>query len=163
MNKPAFLSLLAAAPFFTPLAAHAQFGGPNAKIATAAAAAPAAVVRGGKGTLAVTLSVKPAYHVNANHPNDPAYIPTVFTMQPVPGVVFGAARYPAPKLIKVSYSPKPLLVYQGQVKVTIPFTVSQTAAPGTKHLVGSVAFQGCDAKSCYPPASAHVQAALVIK
>ena len=163
MNKSYFLPLLAAALLLPPLAAHAQFGGPNAKIATATAAAPAAVFRGGTGTLTVTLSVKPAYHVNANHPNDPAYIPTVFTMQPAPGVRFGPAQYPAAKLIKVSYSPKPLLVYQGQVKVTVPFTVSKTAAPGLKHVVGSVAFQGCDAKSCYPPASASVNAAILVK
>lgn len=113
--------------------------------------------------MVVTLAVKTQYHVNANRPNDPAYIPTVFTPKPMPGIVFGAVHYPAPKLVKVSYSPKPLLVYTGHVTMTIPFTVSQAASPGPKRLAGSVAFQGCDAKSCYPPATADVQAVVTVK
>ena len=161
MNKLSLLFLLpltgAAA-----LPVAAQFG--PSKVATAhAASQPAAVVRGGKGVLTVTLAVKPQYHVNANHPNDPAYIPTVFTPKPMPGIVFGTVHYPAPKLVKVSYSSKPLLVYTGQVTLTVPFTVSKTAKPGAAKLTGSASFQGCDAKSCYPPATADVQAALTVK
>ena len=161
MNKTIFLFLLplagaAALPTF------AQFG-PSKVAAAHASAQPTAVARGGKGVLTVTLAVKPQYHVNANHPNDPAYIPTVFTPKPMPGIVFGAVHYPAPKLVKVSYSPRPLLVYTGQATMTVPFVVSKSAAPGRKMLAGSVAFQGCDAKSCYPPATADVQAAVTVK
>jgi len=160
MNKAIFLSLPLAGALLSP--AFAQFG--PSKVATASAAArPAAVVRGGKGVLVITLSVKPAYHVNANKPNDPAYIPTVFTPVPMPGVIFGPVHYPAAKLVKVSYSPKPLLVYTGQAVITVPFTVAKAASPGPKTLTGSVAFQGCDAKSCYPPATAALKAAVTVK
>jgi len=160
MNKILLFSLPLAGALLLP--AFAQFG--PSKVATAhAAAQPAAVVRGGKGVFVVTLAVKPQYHVNANHPNDPAYVPTVFTPKPMPGIVFGAVHYPAPKLVKVSYSPKPLLVYTGQVTMTVPFTVSQTAKPGAEKLMGSASFQGCDAKSCYPPATADVQGTVTVK
>jgi len=160
MNKAIFLSLPLAGALLSP--AFAQFG--PSKVATASASSrPATVVRGGKGVLVITLSVKPAYHVNANKPNDPAYIPTVFTPAPMSGVIFGPVHYPAAKLVKVSYSTKPLLVYTGQVMMTIPYTVSKSAGPGPKMLTGSVAFQGCDAKSCYPPATAQVKTALTVK
>ncbi len=161
MNKMSLLFLLPLAGAAA-LPSLAQFG--PSKVATVhAAVRPAAVVRGSTGVLTVTLAVKPQYHVNANHPNDPAYIPTVFTPKPIPGIVFGAVHYPVPKLVKVSYSPKPLLVYTGQAIIKIPFTVTPAAAPGLKKLAGSVAFQGCDAKSCYPPATADVQAAVMVK
>lgn len=161
MNK-ILLPLFSAAAFSLFSAAHAQMGA--SKVATAhAAVKPAAIARGGKGTLIVTLSIGPKYHVNARKPNDPAYIPTVFTPQPTPGVTFGVAHYPAPKLMKLSYSLKPLLVYTGQVTITVPFTVTQGVKPGSLPLSGVVDFQGCDAQSCFPPASAPVKTVFTVK
>ncbi len=123
-----------------------------------AAAKPAVVARGGKGVLLVTVDVGPQYHINANKPNDPAYIATVWSGQPSGGVTFGPAKYPAPKAMKLSYANKPLLVYTGRAVIAVPFTVAKTAKPGKTALAGALAFQGCDAKSCYPPASAQVRA-----
>jgi hypothetical protein len=161
MNKNCLLFLLPLASAIA-LPATAQFG-PSKVAAAHASVQAASVVRGGKDVLIVTLNVKPQYHVNANKPNDPAYIPTVFTPAPVLGVVFGPVHYPSAKLVKVSYSTKPLLVYTGKAVITVLFTVAKTAKPGPKMLTGSVAFQGCDAKSCYPPATAPVKAALTVK
>ena len=142
--------------------AHAQFGAP--KVATVTATTkPAAVAPGGKGVLLVTVNVGPQYHINANKPNDPAYIATEFTGQGGHGITFGQAKYPAAKSVKVSYSPKPLLVYVGKSVITVPFTVAKTARPGKMALAGALAFQGCDAKSCYPPASAQVRASVTVK
>ncbi len=142
--------------------AHAQFGGP--KVATVTATAkPATVAPGGKGVLRVTVAVGPQYHINAHAPNDPAYIATVFAGQKTPGITFGPAVYPTPKAMKLSYAPKPLLVYTGKAVISVPFTVAKTAHPGRAALTGAVSFQGCDAKSCYPPASAQVRAAVTIK
>ncbi len=142
--------------------AHAQFGGP--KVATVTAAAkPTTVAPGGKGVMLVTVAVGPQYHINAHTPNDPAYIATVFAGQKTPGITFGQAVYPAPKAMKLSYAAKPLLVYTGKVAITVPFTVAKTAKPGKAALAGALSFQGCDAKSCYPPASAQVRAAVTIK
>jgi len=159
--KPILSFSLAAAPLCI-LPAHAQFGGP--KVATVTAVPrPAAVVRGGKGLLFVTISVGPKYHINAHQPNDSAYIPTYFRGQPRSGITFGAARYPAAKTVKVSYSAKPLLVYTGRVVISVPYTVSKSAKPGTTALAGTVSFQGCDDKSCYPPATAPVSTVVIVK
>jgi hypothetical protein len=142
--------------------AAAQFGGP--KVATVSASArPTAVARGGRGVLLITVSVGPQYHLNAHAPNDAAYIPTVFVGQATPGLTFGAAHYPAPRAMKLSYAPKPLLVYVGRVVIAVPFTVAKTARPGRLPLAGTLSFQGCDAKSCYPPASAPVRAAVTVR
>lgn len=142
--------------------AHAQFGGP--KVATVTAAAkPASVAPGGKGVLQVTVQVSPRFHINAHKPNDPAYIATIFTGQKTSGITFGSATYPVPKAMKLSYAAKPLLVYTGKAVIAVPFTVAKNAKPGRAALAGAISFQGCDAKSCYPPASAQVRAAVMIK
>lgn len=153
---PTVLTLLVLAP------AHAQFG-PSKVAAVTAAAKPAVVARGGKGVLLVTVSVGPQYHINAHKPNDPAYIPTVWSGQSSSGITFGPAKYPAPKPMKLSYANKLLLVYTGRVVIAVPFTVAKTAKPGKTALAGMVAFQGCDAKSCYPPASAQARAFVTVK
>lgn len=150
------LSLIALVP------AHAQFGAP--KVATVTATAkPATVAPGGRGVLRVTVAVGSKYHINAHAPNDPAYIATVFAAQKTPGITFGHAAYPAPKAMKLSYAPKPLLVYVGKAVIAVPFTVAKTAKLGKTALAGALSFQGCDAKSCYPPASAQVRAAVTVK
>lgn len=161
MNK-ILLPLALAASLLAPSITQAQFGA--SKVATATASVrPVAIPRGSKGIMIVTLNVGAKYHVNAHTPNDPAYIPTVFTPQPVPGIKFGAAHYPAPKLMKLSYSPKPLLVYTGHVTVSVPFTVTQAAKPGIVPLSGTMNFQGCDAQSCFPPAVSQVKAVIAVK
>lgn len=154
------LAALPAAALLSP--ASAQFGGP--KVATVTASArPLAVARGGRGVLLVTVSVGPRFHINAHRPNDPAYIATVFSGRPTPGVTFGPALYPTPRAMKLSYAPKPLLVYTGKSVIAVPFTVSKTARPGRLPLTGALSFQGCDARSCFPPASAPVRAVVTIR
>lgn len=161
--KPLPLCLsIAAMPLLLLPPAGAQFGA--SKVATVTATSkPASVAPGGKGVLLVTVNVGPQYHINANKPNDPAYIATEFTGQSGHGITFGPVHYPAAKAVKVSYSPKPLLVYTGRTVITIPFTVGKNAKPGKAALAGALAFQGCDAKSCYPPASAQVRASVTVK
>ena len=144
------------------LPAHAQFGGPKVAAVTATAK-PAATTPGGRGVLLVTVNIGTKYHINAHKPNDPAYIATAFEGQKTPGITFGQATYPAPKVMKLSYATKPLLVYTGKIVVAVPFTVSKTARPGKAALTGALSFQGCDAKSCYPPASAQVRVAVTVK
>ena len=156
-----FLGLAALSPFLL-APAHAQFGGP--KVATATAISiPASVAPGGTGILLVILNVGAKYHINAHQPNDPAYIATLFAPHKTPGITFGPAHFPAPKAMKLSYAPKPLLVYVGKTVISVPFTVAKTAKRGTTALKGAVSFQGCDARSCYPPASAQVSASVTIK
>ncbi len=162
MHTPKTFVALTALSSIALLPAHAQFGAP--KVATVTAAArPATVSPGGRGVLLVTVAVGSKYHINAHAPNDPAYIATVFAGQRTPGITFGQAVYPTPKAMKLSYAPKPLLVYVGKAVIAVPFTVAKTARPGKAALSGALSFQGCDAKSCYPPASAQVRAVVTVK
>ena len=160
--KHILLFSLASVPLFGTHPALAQFGSP--KVATISSSVRQTVVaRGGGGVLSVTLNVGTQYHINAHRPNDPAYIPTNFVGQPSPGITYGVVQYPAPRTVRVSYSKKPLLVYVGKVVISVPFKVSPSAKPRVAALTGTVMYQGCDDKSCYPPASAPVRAVVTIK
>ena len=136
----------------------------NVTVATVTASAqPAGVVRGGKGVLAITVAVAPQFHINAHKPNDPDLIPTTFTANKTAGVTFGAPRFPAARTIKVSYEKQPMMVYQGRSTILVPFTVAKTARPGRLVVGGTLGYQGCNATSCYPPATAPVSAPVTVK
>ncbi len=144
----------------TPLVAQM----PGAKIATVAAkVTPAAIAPGGKGVLHISVMVAPQFHINAHKPNDSSLIPTAFSGQGTGGIKYGAPQYPSPKSIKVSYETKPMLVYMGKATIAVPFTVPKTAKSGHITLGGSLNYQGCNASSCFPPASLPVKATVTIK
>ena len=161
-TKTASLALCAAALCAASLApARAQ--GPTIVSVASVQASPATVAPGGHGTLRVTLSVAPGYHINAHKPNDPSLIPTSLTAASA-GAVFGAARYPATKTIKVSYTPKPILVYESRATILMPFTVAKSAKPGKKMAIfGTLSFQGCNQASCFAPTSLPVHATVGVK
>ncbi len=157
------LALCAAASVCAASLAPVQAQGPTIVFVASVKASPATVAPGGHGTLTVTLSMAPGYHINAHAPNDPSLIPTSLTAASA-GAVFGAARYPAAKSIKVSYSPKPILVYEGKTTVQVPFTVSKAAKHGKKFAVtGTLSFQGCNQSSCFAPTSLPVHATVGVK
>ncbi len=124
---------------------------------------PASMKRGGKGVLAITLVVAPSFHVNAHKPADPDLIGTDFAPTPMPSVVYGAARFPAAKSLKVGYEKQPMAVYTGRAVIQVPFTVAASARPGPLALGGSVTFQGCNATACYPPQTVLVKATVAVK
>ncbi len=161
-NKTASLVLCAAAVCAVSLApVRAQ--GPKIVSLASVKASPATVAPGGHGTLTVTLTVAPGYHINAHTLNDPSLIPTSLTATSA-GAVFGAARYPAAKTIKVSYTPKPILVYESKATILVPFTIAKSAKHGNSvPVTGTLSFQGCNQSSCFAPTSLPIRATVGVK
>ncbi len=157
------LALCAAASVCAASLAPVRAQGPTIVSVKSVKASPATVAPGGHGTLLVTLSIAPGYHVNAHQPNDPSLIPTSLSATSA-GATFGAARYPASKTIKVSYAPKPILVYEASTTILVPFTVAKSAPHGkTLAVLGTLSFQGCNQSSCFAPTSLPVRAAVGVK
>ncbi len=162
-SRIASFALLAAASVCAASLAPVRAQGPIFVSVKSVKASPATVAPGGHGTLTITLAVAPGYHINAHTPNDPSLIPTLLTARSA-GAVFGAARYPAAKTIRVSYSPKPILVYESQTAIQVPFTMAKSAKPGKKVVVtGTLSFQGCNQSSCFAPTSLPVHATVGVK
>ena len=154
---------LAAALLLSIVAGISANAAPPAAVGSMSASVrPASVRAGGKGVATIAFTVAPGYHINANKPADPMLIPAVLTVTGPKGVKFGAPVYPAAQSVKASYSPKPLLVYQGKVKIAVPFTVDSSAKAASVPLKAQLAYQACNATSCNPPATASASAALTI-
>lgn len=140
---------------------RAQTPGENSPVAVVAAAKSPAAARGGKGAIAITLTIKPGYHINAADPGNPDLIPATVTGQAEPGIAFGKPVFPAAKTITADG--KPIRVYTGKAVLTLPFTVAPSARPGKHTLAATVGYQSCNATLCLPPADAPVHVVVTVK
>lgn len=124
---------------------------------------PARISPGGKGVLRIIVHVATGFHINANKPNDPDLIPTVIKASGPACVTFGAVAYAKPSSIAVAYEKMPMLVYQGQSVIVVPFSIAKSTSAGNVALKANMSYQGCNAVSCYPPNSAAISAYAVVK
>ena len=125
---------------------------------------PVQVVSGGKAVIKITVDVARGFHINANQPGDENMIPTTLTFdKPKTGIAFGKTIYPVPISVKVSYSDKPLKVHEGSTVITTPITIDpRKVQPGKITLKGKLRYQGCNATTCLPPATADINVTFIV-
>lgn len=105
--------------------------------------------RGQAVTIPLQVSLRQGYHVNSNAKPDEWSQETVLTWQPGPVRVTSIA-YPKAETMKLEFSSKPLAVYTGDFTITTSATVPKDAPAGATTLQGSLVYQACTDKSCYP-------------
>ena len=147
--------LLAAAPllFAVPLFAEA----PDVR---ARLIAPASASAGGRATLVVEMTLGPNWHVNGHVPAEKFLIPTVVKLTPTAGTA-GEVRYPEPVEKRFPFSDKPMLVYEGTVRFESDLSIPSDAS-GKVAVAGSVAFQACNDRQCFPPAKIPLESSISI-
>jgi DsbC/DsbD-like thiol-disulfide interchange protein len=120
---------------------------------------PSAVKAGGKGVLVVHLTVASGFHINSATPKQDYLVGTKITVSSGPGLIFGAAQYPAPTIL--TEGADKISAYVGSASVKIPFTVK----PGSKSgpISGSVFYQACNAQSCFPPTTEKFSTTVTVK
>lgn len=113
------------------------------------AAEPAVVVAGRRSVVEVHLMVADAYHVNSHTPKSELLIPTSATLAPQDaGVRMEPVEYPRGMSYSFATDPGEVLdVYTGAVVLRVPVV----AAAGEHVLQGTLRYQACDQKSCFPP------------
>jgi hypothetical protein len=101
-------------------------------------------------TLTLHFRVVDGYHVNSHKPFSELQIPTDLTLQTSAGITANPADFPPGTTFTFSFDPKEKLsVYQGDFVVHIPIT----ATAGPHQILGTLHYQACDDKACYPPKS----------
>jgi thiol:disulfide interchange protein DsbD len=121
------------------------------------------VPQGGSLRIAVVLSIEGGYHVNANPSSQSFQIPTVVAPQPAAGIRWGAVRYPAGRPFAPAWAEgQGLSVYEGRTLILVEAQVADDAPTGQTTLRLKLQYQGCDANSCYPPASRELDATVEI-
>ena len=128
--------------------------------ALARAAAPDPVsgrLRAGGAEAVVELSVAPGWHINAHTPRDEFLIATTLEIVPPPGQKVAEIAWPQPVERTLAFAPgKPLLLYEGQVRLSAP--LSGTAAAGGPPLRARLRFQACNDTTCLPPRTLELTA-----
>lgn len=143
--------------WFAASASAGMFDAPEA-VKVSAVWSSSSASPGDQRVLAVVLQIEDTYHVNP----DAAQLTVTDVWDPVPTsvsvgslsphVTVGAAQYPEPHTMSVSYLPgQAVNVWEGRVVLYVPVSVAATASVGDYDLTATVTYQACDATSCYPP------------
>jgi len=116
------------------------------------------VVRGKSGTLDLRFHVSNGYHVNSNKPAEEFMIPTALHLDAANDILLGKIDYPEGRDMSFEFAPdQKLNVYTGNFTVGVLVRVLHTATPGKYAMRGSLKYQACDDRACYPPKNLPVQ------
>lgn len=112
----------------------------------------------------IELNVPPGYHINANPASQSLLIPTEFVPDKLPEYTISDITYPAPKVVDVAGAQTK--VYEGTVpikfKLHIKNTTSESEPTPFIDFTGTVKYQACDDKNCYPPAQVTLKTTVEI-
>lgn len=120
--------------------------------------APVPTVKAAKGSVAtvtVKASLPAGYHANSNKPTESYLIPLTIKWTGGP-LKEDSVVYPKGSLEKYAFSDKPLSVVTGEFSIATKFKVPADAASGPAAETGTLRYQACDNKSCYPPKNVPV-------
>jgi thioredoxin:protein disulfide reductase len=121
-----------------------------AALARAADDPVTARLQAGPSEAVTEVTIAPGWHINAHEPRDEFLIPTTLDLSPPQGETAGAVRWPTPVERTLAFSAgKPLLLYEGTVKLSAPITGSAGAASGPTR--ARFRFQACNDTTCLPP------------
>ena len=114
------------------------------------------VKRGTLSTVTLKVSLPPGFHANSATPTDPNLIPLVlkWTGGPLTGA---AITYPKPQLEQYSFTAgKSISVVTGDFSFVTKFQVPASAAQGPATETGTIRYQACNDRMCFPPKTVNV-------
>lgn len=102
--------------------------------------------------------IRPGMHINSHAPHDELLVPTSLETNGALKVV--GSEYPAGIPLRLEVGAGEVLsTYQGEFAVRL-----QVVAPkGDGELVGTLRYQACDSRSCFPPRVLPVRVAVVAR
>jgi hypothetical protein len=119
--------------------------------------------RGAPATVTLKVSLPAGFHMNSNTPTDPNLIP--LTLKWTGGPLEGAAiTYPKPELETYTFTAgKPISVVTGVFEVTTKFQVPAAAAAGPAAQTGTLKYQACNDRMCFPPKTIPVNVTVSVE
>ena len=104
----------------------------------------------------VAVRIRPGFHVNSDRPADAYLIPTELTWR-TKALALKGIEYPPAELVEYKHSDKPLSVYSGKFVIRSSFGVPAQIPDGLSELTGTLRYQACNDKACFPPQSLPVR------
>ena len=115
---------------------------------------------GAKLSLFVDVAPKPGIHVYA--PGSKDYIPITVKLTPLSQLKSGKVLYPKAEMM--TFADERVPVFEKPFRLTQDVTLDKSLKPGAMVVVeGTVSYQACTDKVCYPPESAPVTWTVVVK
>jgi hypothetical protein len=134
-----------------PVLAQEEFG-PKGPVVTAAPAPVITVTQGKSSTVPLAFNVAGGYHINSNKPKSDYLIPTALKVEATTDIVIGKTTYPDGQDMSFAFAPdEKLNVYTGDFKIEVLVRPLRSVQPGKYVVRGSLRYQACDNKACYPP------------
>ncbi len=125
---------------------------PANSFVTLAPVAAVQVPAGGSAPLQLKFVVGNGLHINSHKPNSDLQIPTTLKLNLPTDLGVGAMSFPAGQELTFSFAPDiKLSVYSGEFTVSGRMSAVRTAAPGNFTVHGTLHYQACDDRLCYPP------------
>jgi len=112
--------------------------------------------RGASVQAKIPVTVQQGFHVNSNTPSDEYLIPLKLTWKSAGALEAGAVTYPKPSVERYDFSEKPLSVYTGSFDLVANFKVGASAPAGPGAAVGTLRYQACNDRTCFPPKNVEV-------
>jgi cytochrome c biogenesis protein CcdA/DsbC/DsbD-like thiol-disulfide interchange protein len=120
------------------------------------------VPAGSETRIAVSVSLPPKLHVQADKPRDPSLIPTVLTVEPPSGVRVSHLIYPHPEDFTLEGQSEPLLVFDNEFVVGASITLDASVPAGELKIPGRFRYQACDDKMCFQPRTERFEWTLLV-
>ena len=108
----------------------------------------------GRGRFELRLAVTPLPDIHVYAPGNEDYRPVTVTFQPAEGVTFGTPVYPKPEPYFFAPLKETVLVYSKPFTLRVPVRVSAGPAGEALTVRGTLDYQACDDRLCFPPQSA---------
>jgi hypothetical protein len=104
----------------------------------------------------IPIMVTQGFHVNSNKPSEDYLIPLKLTWTSTGALVPGQIVYPKPSLEKYEFAETPLSVLTGSFDLIANFKVAPNAPAGPGAASGTLRYQACNDRACYPPKTVDV-------
>ncbi len=127
--------------------------GQNPEIVTVKVVPPAAPLKAGRSApIALELTIKSTYHINAEQPLEDFLVGTTVDFKAPSGVVYKKIAFPPAEVRKLDLSPNPMAIYEGTLKITAEVALAPDFKAAEFAIEGSIGYQACDNSMCLPPA-----------
>ncbi|HEY7185684.1 MAG TPA: thioredoxin family protein [Vicinamibacterales bacterium] len=113
---------------------------------------PGAAVRA-----ALLVRLPERFHVQSNAPRDPAFVPTVLTIDAPTGIRATEVVFPKATDLKQAGQPQPLAVFEHEFAIGVQFELASGVTAGAIDVPAHLHYQACDDRLCYPPVTADIR------
>jgi thioredoxin:protein disulfide reductase len=132
---------------------YPQFGKPLDLVKIKAYQSFDKIISGTEFKIAVKINIDPQWHINSNKPHEDFLIPSVLSLDTTSGFSITKIQYPKSQDRKLSFSDKPLSVFENEIYIGALANAPANLKPGTYKLAVTFEYQSCNDKTCLPPNS----------